>query len=332
MNGGSARRFLHPESRVTLVHKTAGTAKRGGEAPMNRPVLLFCVSAMAMLAWPAFAADLSSEMFNFRWGKNAFNFEGMPTGPQPLRNLSRLPDGSGNPSRLVGDYNNPILTPEAAAIVKQKGELAAAGIGFPNAQEQCRAIAPPFSGAITLGFKMLPSRNGEIVIISDYNADTRHIRMNTRHPAHLKPTPVGDSIGRWEGDTLVIDTVGVKVDRFVSVDRFGTPQTEAMHIVERYRLIDGVAAKKAREDYETHEEAVGAGARNPGYDPDVSLKGLQLDITMEDPKVFKSPLTARVTYRRLIPAVYQENVCADNPVEYYKDEWIGLPRSDSPDF
>jgi hypothetical protein len=52
---------------------------------------------------------------------------------------------------------------------------------------------------------------------------------------------------------------------------------------------------------------------------------------MEDPKVFKSPLTARVTYRRLNTA-YQENVCADNPVDHYKDEWIGLPRTDRPDF
>ena len=52
-----------------------------------------------------------------RWGKNAFNFEGTPSGPQPLRNLSRLPNGKANAGQLVGDFRNPILTPEAAAIV-----------------------------------------------------------------------------------------------------------------------------------------------------------------------------------------------------------------------
>jgi hypothetical protein len=147
---------------------------------------------------------------------------------------------------------------------------------------------------------------------------------------------MGDSIGHWEGDTLVIDTVGVKVDRFTSVDRFGTPQSPAMHVVERYRLIDGALAKAQQSGYEMSEGTVGGGGRNgggrdAGYNPDTSLKGLELDVTMEDPKVFKAPLTARVTYRRVVTQ-WTESVCADNPTEHYKDEWIGLPKADRPDF
>jgi hypothetical protein len=142
---------------------------------------------------------------------------------------------------------------------------------------------------------------------------------------------MGDSVGHWEGDTLVIDTVGVKVDEFTSVDRFGTPQSDAMHVIERYRLIDGATAKAQIDKYETSEGTVGGGGRNAGYNPDTSLKGLQLEVTMEDPRVFTAPLTARVTYRRLI-SEWQESVCADNPVEHYKDEWIGLPRAERPDF
>src|SRR5215467_12498791 len=123
---------------------------------MKRQALLFGVFTTVMSAWPAFAADGASRMMEVRWGKNAFNFEGMPTGPQPLKNLSRLPNGKANAGRLVGDYNNPILTPYAAGVVKQKGELAAAGKGFPNSQDQCRPIAPPFWHAMTLGLEMLP--------------------------------------------------------------------------------------------------------------------------------------------------------------------------------
>ena len=299
---------------------------------MKRQALFVSVfTTAAMLTAPAFAADGVPAMLNVRWGKNVFNFEPMPSGPQPLLNLSRRPDGTANAGRLVGDYNNPILTREAAAVVKQKGELAIAGVGFANAQDQCRAIAPPFSSAMTLAFQMLQRKNGDLVIISDNNANMRHIRMNGAHPANLKPTPMGDSIGRWDGDTLVIDTVGVKVDEFLSVDRFGTPVSEAMHIIERYRLIDYPVAKAAMDAFEKREGTVGGGNRDAGYHPDTSLKGLQLDITMEDPKVFTAPLTARVTYRRLITR-FQENVCAENPVEHYKDEWIGLPRSDRPDF
>jgi len=266
-----------------------------------------------------------------RWGKNAFNFEPMPSGSQPLRNLSRRPDGTGNAGQLVGDHYNPILKPEAAAIVKQKGELAIAGKGFPNAQDQCRPVAPPFTFAMQLSFQMLQKNDGDIVILYGQGDNVRHVRMNDTHPVNLVPSPMGDSVGHWEGDALVIDTVGIKTDAFTSVDRFGTPQSNAMHVIERYRLIDGALAKAAQDKYEKAEGIVGGGARFSGVIPDTSFKGLQLELTMEDPNVFTAPLTALVTYRRLMTQ-WQEQVCADNPVEHYKDEWIGLPKADHPDF
>jgi hypothetical protein len=303
---------------------------------MKRQALFFGILAVMtlnamMLNAQAFAADGASGMMGVRWGKNAFNFEGMPSGPQPLRNLSRLPNGKANAGRLVGDFRNPILTAEAAAVVKQKGELAIAGKGFPNSQDQCRPMAPPFTFAMQLGFAMLPAADGNISIIYDQNMNVRHIRMNGTHPANLAPSTMGDSVGRWEGDTLVIDTVGIKTDAFTSVDRFGTPQSESMHVVERYRLIDGASAKAQIDKYETSEGTVGGGNRVAGYHPDTSLNGLQLEVTLDDPKVFTAPLTARVTYRRLI-SDWQESVCADNPIEHYKDEWVGLPKADHPDF
>jgi hypothetical protein len=75
------------------------------------------------------------------------------------------------------------------------------------------------------------------------------------------------------------------------------------------------------------------GGRPPdGYmKPDLNLKGLRLEITMEDPKVFKQPLTAVVTYRPMYIG-WREAVCADNPVEHYKGEWVGLPKAEHPDF
>src|SRR5215831_14621269 len=298
---------------------------------MKRQVLLFSTITVLMLTQSTFAADGASGMLELRWGKNAFNFEGMPSGPQPLRNLSRQPNGKANNRRLVGDYRNPILTPEAAAVVKQKGELAIAGKGFPNAQDQCRPMAPPFALAMQLGFMMMPSKGGNITIIYDQNMNVRHIRMNGIHPTNLVPSTMGDSVGHWEGDMLVVDTVAIKTDAFTSIDRFGTPQSEAMHVVERYRLIDGAVAKAQIDKYETSEGTVGGGDRPAGYHPDTSLKGLQLEVTMDDPKVFTAPLTARVTYRRLITQ-WQESVCADNPVEHYEGEWIGLPKAARPDF
>src|SRR5947207_4802999 len=172
---------------------------------MKRQVLFFSIFTAVMHTQPTFAADASG-VLGVRWGKNTFNFEGMPSGPQPLRNLSRLPNGKANARRLVGDYNNPILTPEASAVVKRNGELAIAGKGFPNAQDQCRPMAPPFALAMQLGFVMLQTKDGNITIIYDQNANVRRIRMNAAHLAKLVPSPMGDSVGRLEGETLVIDT------------------------------------------------------------------------------------------------------------------------------
>ena len=297
---------------------------------MNRQTLVLEAFVACMVAAPAFAAEGVPDMLNVPFGKNTFNFESMPTGAPAMRNLSRLPNGKANAGQQVGDYNNPILRPEAAAAVKAKGELAKAG-GFPNSQDQCHLLSPPFSSAMTLGLAMLSLKNGNIIITTDRNQNYRYIRMNASHPAGLKPTPMGDSVGHWEGDTLVIDTVGIKVDQFTSIDRFGTPQSDQMHVVERYRLIDGATAKAQTDAFSNAEGTVGGGDRDAGYSPDTSLRGLELQLTMEDPKVLTGPWTVRVSYRRL-RSFWPENVCADNPVDHYKNEWIGLPRADRPDF
>ena len=61
----------------------------------------------------------------------------------------------------------------------------------------------------------------------------------------MTPSWYGDSVGHYEGGTLVVDTVGVKVGRYSMIDWYGTPFTEALHLVERYRLLDYEATKEA---------------------------------------------------------------------------------------
>jgi hypothetical protein len=88
----------------------------------------------------------------------------------------------------------------------------------------------------------------QITILYSNDHEVRHVRMNQPHPARVTPSWYGDSVGHYEGDTLVIDTVGIKPDRpFAMVDMYGTPYSQAPHVVERYRLIDYEAAKEAEE-------------------------------------------------------------------------------------
>lgn len=298
---------------------------------MKRPTLFFGMLTTAILAVPAFAADDNAGITGVRWGRTAFGYEPLPSGPQPVTNLKKRRDGTSDGTQLVGDFNNPILKPAAAAVVKQKGELAASGKGFPNESDQCRPYAPPFTFAMQLSFQMLQNHDGDITIIYNQDDNVRHIRMNAAHPTNLAPSPMGDAVGHWEGETLVIDTVGIETNAFTAADMYGTPQSAAMHVIERYRLIDDRLAKAAQDKYVKVQGVVGGGGPREGAAADARAKGLQLELTMEDPDVFAAPLSVLVTYRRLA-TTWQEQVCAENPVEHYEGEWIGLPRADHPDF
>ena len=77
----------------------------------------------------------------------------------------------------------------------------------------------------------------------------------------MTPSWYGDSVGHYEGDTLVIDTVGMKVGKYSMVDWYGTPHSEALHVVERYRMLDYAAAKEGFER-DAKEHNVPAGCRS----------------------------------------------------------------------
>jgi len=157
------------------------------------------------------------------------------------------------------------------------------------------------------------------------------VRLNEPHPAQVMPSWYGDSVGHYEGDTLVVDTVGIKTDRPVAmIDMYGTPYTQALHVVERYRLLDYEAAKEAQ------EQAGKENVRIPGWAPDPNYrgKGLQLQFTVEDQVVFTTPWSATMTYRRPLSPLGQwpEIVCAENAAGYDRGEKAAVPTADEPDF
>jgi hypothetical protein len=285
--------------------------------------------------------------FSGIWSHPGFpGFEPPASGAGPVVNKMRRPqtadfDGRvlpaknnilvSNPALLVGDYTNPILKPDAAAVVKKHGEMELSGAGSPTPSIQCWPEPVPyiFNG---VAMEMIQQAD-KITFLYPNDHQVRYVRMNVPHPAHVTPSWYGDSVGHYEGDTLVIDTVGVKIGPFAMVDFYGTPYTEALHVVERYRLLDYEAAKEGliRDARENLRPAAGADA---GSAPDYSYQGklLQLRFTVEDEGVFTMPWSATVTYRRGREE-WREVVCPENTHELaIAGRERAVPTAAKPDF
>jgi hypothetical protein len=288
---------------------------------------LLMASVLGLAAIPGWAQQRPAPVpdFSGMWAHPSLpGMEPLATGPTSLVNLSRR-SGRSNVLQLVGDYKNPILKPEAAAIVKKHGEESLDHYGFHNPRNQCWPNGVPFV-LPNAGMEMLQQKD-HITIHYVVDQQVRHIRLNARHPAKITPSWYGDSVAHYEGDTLVIDTVGIKAGPFAMVDWYGTPQSPALRVVERYRMISN---EEAQEGYARDAKE---NARNQqAFDPDYRGPVLQLLFTVEDPNVFTTPWSATVTYRHMTQDQWVENVCAENPKKYGTEEDAQVPTASAPDF
>jgi len=269
------------------------------------------------------------------WGRNFLAFEPPPAGPSPIVSKLRRSDGTTIFS-AVGDYTNSILTPQAAEIVKKNGDTELSGVALANPHNQCWPEPTPFLLGIQMGMELI-QRKDEVILLYVSNNQVRQVRMNVPHSTHPTPTWQGESVGHYEGDTLVIDTVGQKVGPLSMVDRYGTPFSAALHVIERYRLIDGALARDLQRKHES--TYFGAGGSSPFLneygrgliDPDVTKPGLQIEITVEDPGVFTAPWSALITYRH-VQGTWPEAVCAEN-TRGSGSAWVSrVPEAATPDF
>jgi hypothetical protein len=164
------------------------------------------------------------------------------------------------------------LRPEGALILKRR-------LQTPNDRPMthCLPIGVP-AVTFTYAFKLVQAPT-EMVMISETADPPRQIYTDGRSlPKNPEPSWMGSSVGRWDSDTLVVETAGFKESSWL--DAFGHPRSESMHVIERYR----------RRDF--------------GH--------IDLEVTFEDPKYYTQPfkLTAGLT---LIPdSDVFEFVCGEN--------------------
>jgi hypothetical protein len=254
------------------------------------------------------------------WSRLTFGFELPDSGAGPVGRLRGGQVGQGN-------FDSPILTPLAATVMKERGARAQVG-DYPIPSSQCLPMASPY--ILRVQEIQLLQKKDEVLFLFMQDHQVRRVRLNAQHPTHVTPSWYGDSIGHYEGDTLVVDTIGFKLGPFPVVDeRSGAPFSEALHVVERYRLIDYEVAKAAQAKNIRDSGPVGT-EQAASVDENYKGKGLQVRFTVEDKNVFTTPWSGAVTYRRA--AEWVENVCAENTHEYYNNGFTKVPEAKTPDF
>jgi hypothetical protein len=287
------------------------------------PVVLMVAPGQAENAKPTIP-DFSGVWAHMTWP----DFEPPSSGSGPITNRSRR-DGIPDIFELVGDYTSPILKPHAADVVKQHGDISRTGTYYPTPSNQCWPGGVPFV-LFNIGMQMLQEPD-KITILYSNDHEVRHVRLNAPHPANVIPSWYGDSVGHYEGDTLVIDTVGVRIGPFAMMDMYGTPHSPALHVVERYRLLDYEAAKEAEE---RGQKGLSRYGRDPGLarNPNYKGKGLQLEFSVADEGVLTQPWSASISYRRPL-GDWPEMVCAENGAGHFSAEKApAVPIANKPDF
>jgi hypothetical protein len=262
-------------------------------------------------------------------GWYAYNRQFIPpaTGPGPVEQDRNRPYVSNDEFRVSGkqptdqlaDLKNPILQPWAKEIVAKRNALVLEGKPANPPHASCWPVGVP-------GFILRPMTEPMyfvqtpkmVVMILSSKQEIRHIYLTGKHSANLKPSWYGESIGHYEGDTLVVDTIGI--DDRTWVDGFGTPHSKDLHVIERYRLIEGGEV-------------------------------LEASLRVEDPGAFTTPWNATQRFRQYEAAVrkvgadriaqlasiaegpMQELICADNPKAFFTGQDVKpLPTAAAPDF
>jgi hypothetical protein len=282
---------------------------------MSRFILiarLLTASAFTLAVLAAECAEFVPDLSGV-WGRNTIDFTAPVAGKGPVKNIS------GSRNVMVGDYKDPMLKPWAAEIIRRNGEIARTGDAFRTAHNQCWPEPPPY----ILGNQQLQvlQQKDQVTLMYSHSSQVRRVRLNAMHPAKLKSSWYGDSIGHYEGDTLVVDTIGIAVAPLSTVDRYGTPHTDALHVVERFSMVE-----QSRTSAEPLRNGGFQGINDDAVDRSYKGKVLRVDFTVDDPGTFTMPWSGLVVYNRA-KGLFIEDICAENIHDYVTGRDSDVPTA-----
>jgi hypothetical protein len=249
-----------------------------------------------------------------------------PSGPGPVGTAPGQRPTSNNDVRAngaqavfaIGDLNAPILQPWAREQMRQRNERVLAGKPAFSRQASCWPVGTPGFLLYAVQPVYFVQSPKEVVMIWQADHQVRHVYLDVPHSTNPKPSWFGESVGHYEGDTLVVDTIGTDTRTFI--DQFETPHTDRLHTIERFHMTNGGMT-------------------------------LEVNLHVEDSGAFTTPWEAIQRYRRVEPGVADvtepfnalssasaagpilESSCAENPNSLFGAEGaLPIPQTDKPDF
>ena len=203
-----------------------------------------------------------------------------------------------------GNSNNPILQPWARAIVERNAQSELHLQHVYTADDSCWPSGVPQADNLLGPVEFLQTKD-RVEIIYERNHQVRRIWLTGQHSPQVRPSWYGESIGHYEGDMLVVDTIGLKTHKISVLDPFGTPHTEQLHVIERYRPFTTPLGK-----------------------------GIEVVVTVEDPGAFTSKWTGTAEYfLDKGNSAIEEMICAENNRDFADGSTFGkIPVSARPDF
>ena len=290
-------------------------ATRSSESSTSNRFIAMSITATVCM-FTALLPGAAAEIPNFApdssiaWVAFSQDFIAPPSGAGPIIGDPAHKAIPGQPAFRVADLSNPILQPWTREALRKANDRALSGKAAYAPKERCWPNGVP-------GFDTYPvhpiyflQTAKEVLMIWAEDHQVRHIYMNVPHSDQIAPSWFGDSVGRYEGDSLVIDTVGLNTRTLV--DNFRTPHTGKLHVVERFHMIDGG-------------------------------KTLEAKIHVEDPGAFTTPWDAIQYYHRIHgsgdkvdPRVstgpLEEVVCAENNGDFFDEGLDPIPTALTRDF
>ena len=208
----------------------------------------------------------------------------------------------------VPDISNPNLTQLAKDALKKDADAIANGFLMYNRTARCWEPGVPVLD-VSPGTTYFIQTPKEVIIYWQYDQIARHVYMNVAHSRNPKPSWNGESVGHYEGDTLVVDTIGISTKAFT--DNYRTPHSDQLHLIERFRKYDN-------------------GTK------------LELEMTIDDPAAFVKPWKALHryevnTFRAKNFGMAEERRCMDGELPNKlnvtaADRLEPLPIAEKPDF